>query len=419
MRHEGHEGHGQAAAAATGEDTASAVLHVGGLHYASEKAVVERALGSPAGTLAVETNPVSQTATVEYDPARTSVEGLVRWVEKCGYQCAGRSVSGHVCDPLAQKEPLAPAHDHAAVERSDEAHGHRRTNLKNLRERGYEEEGTTTTPFGMVMLDDLDRFHPAIDVVDRVPGLAARAGHLRPGSRGAARPPRSAARRRFRPRLPCDDPGRGRSLRPFAPLARGVGIRRYGFRDGRSVDTTMGFSPLEGVPMTTRSGPVDPGALLYLLRDRGLDAGPLEHALNDESGLEALAGHGGGMREIEAAARAGDASAALAPDVFVHRVAGSVAAMAAAAGGIDALVFTAGIGEGSELVRERVAKRLRFLASSSTRPGTERPSTTPTSPRAARACACSSSAPARSSSPPAPPEPFSGRRDEKRASIGS
>ena len=141
----------------------------------------------------------------------------------------------------------------------------------------------------------------------------------------------------------------------------GGGCSVTGVRGGRSVDTTMGFSPLEGPPMTTRSGTVDPGALLYLLRARGLDADALDHALNHESGLEALAGRGGGMREVEAAARAGEERARLALDVFVLRVAGSVAAMAVAAGGMDALVFTAGIGEASTLVRERVAERLRFL----------------------------------------------------------
>ncbi len=101
-----------------------ATLHVGGLHYATEKNVVERVLGRRPGVLAVEANPVAQTATVEYDPARTSVEELARWVEECGFHCAGRSVPGHICDPLGQTEPLAPAHDHAAVERADEAHGH-------------------------------------------------------------------------------------------------------------------------------------------------------------------------------------------------------------------------------------------------------------------------------------------------------
>lgn len=141
----------------------------------------------------------------------------------------------------------------------------------------------------------------------------------------------------------------------------GGGCSVTALRDGCSVDTTMGFSPLEGVPMTTRSGSVDPGAVLYLLRERGLDVGAVDQALNFHSGLAALSGSSGDMREIEAAARGGDARASLAVDVFVHRVAGSIAAMAAAAGGIDALVFTAGIGEGSAPVRERVAGRLRFL----------------------------------------------------------
>jgi Cu2+-exporting ATPase len=104
--------------------TSSAVLHVGGLHYASEKAVVERVLGTRTGVVAVDANPVAQTANVEYDPDTTTVEALRQWVEECGFHCAGRSVPGHLCDPLAQAEPLAPAHDHAAVERADEADGH-------------------------------------------------------------------------------------------------------------------------------------------------------------------------------------------------------------------------------------------------------------------------------------------------------
>jgi acetate kinase len=131
--------------------------------------------------------------------------------------------------------------------------------------------------------------------------------------------------------------------------------------DGRSVDTTMGFSPLEGVPMATRSGSVDPGALLYLLSAQHLDAGELEHALNFESGLKGLGGGSGDMRDLEGAARAGDLDAERALDVFVHRVAAAVAAMATAAAGLDALVFTAGIGEGSALVRERVCGRLGWL----------------------------------------------------------
>jgi P-type Cu2+ transporter len=104
--------------------TATAVLHVGGLHYASEKAVVECVLANRTGVAHVDANPVAQTATVEYDPATTSVEALQQCVEDCGYHCAGRSVPAHVCDPLADEEPLAPAHDHAAVERADHADGH-------------------------------------------------------------------------------------------------------------------------------------------------------------------------------------------------------------------------------------------------------------------------------------------------------
>ena len=98
-------------------------LHVGGLHYAGEKAVVERSLGGRPGVLDVDANPVSQTATVTFDQEVTSVEELSRWVEECGYHCAGRSVPGHVCDPMANEgEP--EGHDHAATERADGAHGH-------------------------------------------------------------------------------------------------------------------------------------------------------------------------------------------------------------------------------------------------------------------------------------------------------
>jgi len=151
------------------------------------------------------------------------------------------------------------------------------------------------------------------------------------------------------------------------PVARlvvchlGGGCSVSAVKDGQSVDTTMGFSPLEGVPMDTRSGSVDPGALLYLLRSRLVDLDELDHALNFESGIEGLGGGSSGARELEEAAEAGDSAAELAFVVFEHRVAGAVAAMAASAGGLDALVFTAGIGEGSARVRERICRRLRFL----------------------------------------------------------
>jgi Cu2+-exporting ATPase len=111
------------ATAPTGE---TAVLHVGGLHYAGEKAVLEHALGARPGVVAVEANPLAQTATVTYDPAQTSVEDLARWVQECGYHCAGQSAPGHVCDPMAEHGAPAEAmaHDHAAIERAEHAHGH-------------------------------------------------------------------------------------------------------------------------------------------------------------------------------------------------------------------------------------------------------------------------------------------------------
>ena len=141
----------------------------------------------------------------------------------------------------------------------------------------------------------------------------------------------------------------------------GGGCSVTAVRGGGSVDTTMGFSPLEGLPMTTRAGSVDPGALIYVLRERGLDLEALDRALNFESGVVGLAPGREGLREIEAAAVGGDGIAGLALDVFLHRLAGAVAAMAAAAGGLDALVFTAGIGEKSAGVRERTCDRLAFL----------------------------------------------------------
>jgi P-type Cu2+ transporter len=98
------------------------VLHVGGLHYATENARVERVLGARPGVLGVDANAVAQTATVTFDAAQTSVAELRTWVQECGYHCAGQSVPGHVCDPLVS--PDHGPHDHAAVERADAAHGH-------------------------------------------------------------------------------------------------------------------------------------------------------------------------------------------------------------------------------------------------------------------------------------------------------
>jgi acetate kinase len=132
----------------------------------------------------------------------------------------------------------------------------------------------------------------------------------------------------------------------------GGGCSVSAVRGGRSIDTTMGFSPLEGVPMTTRSGSVDPGAIVYLLRERHVSLDELENALEHDSGLAGLSG--GDSCDVREASP-------LALDVFVHRIAGAVAAMAAACGGIDVLAFTGGIGENAAAVRERIVERVRFL----------------------------------------------------------
>lgn len=140
----------------------------------------------------------------------------------------------------------------------------------------------------------------------------------------------------------------------------GGGCSVTGVLDGRSVDTTMGFSPLEGVAMATRSGSIDPGALLYVLREHKLSIDELDHVLNEESGLLGLSGTSASVRELEAAAKQ-DPQARLALRVYGHRIAGAVAAMATSLGGLDALVFTAGVGEGSPATRADVCGRLAFL----------------------------------------------------------
>ena len=125
----------------------------------------------------------------------------------------------------------------------------------------------------------------------------------------------------------------------------GGGCSVTAVRDGRSADTTMGFSPLEGVPMATRSGSVDPGALLYLLRARGVSPYELDRVLETESGLAAL----GGLDDPLGFA------------VYTYRVAQAVAAMAVALGGVDAIAFSGGVGENRPDVRLAIADRLGFL----------------------------------------------------------
>jgi acetate kinase len=137
----------------------------------------------------------------------------------------------------------------------------------------------------------------------------------------------------------------------------GGGCSVTAVRDGHSIDTTMGFTPLEGVPMATRPGSVDPGALLYLL-EHHLALEELNRMLEHESGLTGLSGVSGDVRELE---NSNAPAARLALAVFTYRVATAVGAMATALGGLDALVFTAGIGENSASVRTAVCERLGFL----------------------------------------------------------
>ena len=133
----------------------------------------------------------------------------------------------------------------------------------------------------------------------------------------------------------------------------GNGCSLAAIRDGRSIDTTMGFTPLEGLMMGTRSGSVDPGILTYLMRQKRLTGEQLDDLLNQHSGLLGISGVSGDMREIIDAIKNGNDRAKLALDIYVHRLQSGVGAMIAVLGGIDALIFTAGVGEHSPEVRTR------------------------------------------------------------------
>jgi len=130
---------------------------------------------------------------------------------------------------------------------------------------------------------------------------------------------------------------------------------------GRSIDTTMGFTPLDGLMMGTRSGAVDPGILIYLMRQGHLDPQHIDNLLNHQSGLLGISGFTGDMREILVAIQQGHERPKLAFDIYVHRLRGAIGSMAAVLGGMDALVFTAGVGENSADVRAAACSTLGFL----------------------------------------------------------
>ena len=243
-----------------------------------------------------------------------------------------------------------------------------------------------------------ERFVEPVVIDDDVVAALGEVAELAPLHNGPALETMAAARAALpeAPHVAVFDTAFHASLPPVAatyavPAAwRAQGLRRYGFhglsvqwaaervrvarlvvchlgggcsvtavRDGRSVDTTMGLTPLEGVPMASRSGSVDPGLMLHLLR-RGVSIEELEHALEHESGLLGLSERSQHVHELEEAG-ADDERARLALEVYARRIAQAIAAMAVSLGGVDAIAFTGGVGEHSAWVRERVCEQLGFL----------------------------------------------------------
>ena len=153
----------------------------------------------------------------------------------------------------------------------------------------------------------------------------------------------------------------------------GAGASLCAISEGRSLDTTMGFTPLEGLVMATRPGDLDPGMLLWLLEREALSVQELSEALEHDSGLTGLAGTPD-MREVLHRAAAGDERAVLARDVYLHRLRAGIAAMAASMSGLDALVFTGGVGEHAPEVQGTRRRRTRVPGC-----GTRRSSSTRTS----------------------------------------
>jgi acetate kinase len=140
----------------------------------------------------------------------------------------------------------------------------------------------------------------------------------------------------------------------------GSGVSACAVREGQSVDTSMGFTPLEGAVMATRSGTVDPGALLWLQEHHGVSVGSMTRSLEHGSGLVGLCGQSD-IRDVERGAESGDAACAHALDVYVHVLSRVIGGLATSLDHLDALVFTGGVGEHSALIRERVCSRLGLL----------------------------------------------------------
>ena len=156
-------------------------------------------------------------------------------------------------------------------------------------------------------------------------------------------------------------------------------------KDGESIDTTMGFTPLEGLMMGTRSGDIDAGAVTYIMNKEGLDANGISNLLNKKSGVEGISGVSSDMRDAQAAAEAGNERAALALDMYIYRIVKYIGAYTAALGGVDVIVLTAGVGENQASIRKSICEKLGFLGvkfdeEANRCRGIERVITTPDSP---------------------------------------
>ena len=141
----------------------------------------------------------------------------------------------------------------------------------------------------------------------------------------------------------------------------GNGCSLAAIRGGWSVDTTMGFTPLDGLMMGSRSGAIDPGIIIHLLRRSDLTSEKLDKILNRNSGLKGISGVSGDMRQIGEAITQGNERAQLALDIYIHRLRAGIGAMLASLGGLDALIFTAGVGENSAVVRAAACEAFGFL----------------------------------------------------------
>jgi len=138
----------------------------------------------------------------------------------------------------------------------------------------------------------------------------------------------------------------------------GSGASMCALAGGRSIESSMGFTALDGIPMGTRPGQIDPGVVLYLLTEKGMQPAAVQDLLYRESGLKGISGISNDMRDLQSSS---DPAASLAVEYFVYRVGLNAGMLAAALGGLDAFVFTAGIGENSPTIRERIAEKLGWL----------------------------------------------------------